>query len=153
VGSAPPFDGQPRMLSPPSHRGFVALPGTPGRLLRAPVKGVEQPTYLPRVRGNAKFQTDEGGAPTAGPELSAKAVGGRTSVQQCGPAGHLLGRQPPWGPGRRPAAERLGTDGACPGPPLTDGPSLTPKASAIWRCDQPRCLRRQAWMRRASFQS
>jgi hypothetical protein len=28
---------------------------------------------------------------------------------------------------------------------------LTPMASAIWRCNQPRCMRSQAWRRRASF--
>jgi hypothetical protein len=77
---------------------------------------------MPRVIGDAKFQADDGGDPTAGPELSAKAIGGRTSVQQRGQAGKVLGRQPPRGPGRRPAPKSLGADFAGPCHPLTDGP-------------------------------
>jgi hypothetical protein len=69
---------------------------------------------------DAEFPADDGGDPTAGPELSAKAIGSRTSVQQLGQAGQLLGRQPPRGPGSRPAPKRLGTDVAGPCHPLTD---------------------------------
>jgi hypothetical protein len=75
---------------------------------------------MTRVIGDTKFQTDDGGDPTAGPEFSAKAVGGRTAMQQLGQAGELLGRQPPRGPGWRPTPESLGPDVAGPCHPLTD---------------------------------
>ena len=70
---------------------------------------------MPRVRGDTTFQADDGRAPTAGPQLSATAVGGGALRPQGGQAGQLLGRQPPWGPGGRAAPERLGP--GFPGPP------------------------------------
>jgi hypothetical protein len=70
--------------------------------------------------GDTKFQADDGGDSTAGPQFSAKAVGGGALMQQGGQAGQLLGRQPPRGPRWRSAPERLGA--GFPGPlhPLTD---------------------------------
>jgi hypothetical protein len=82
---------------------------------------------MTRVIGDTKFQVDDGGAPRAGPELSAEAIGRGTSLQQLGQAGELLGRQPPRGPGWRSTPERLGTGGAGPCHPLTDSSLADPQ--------------------------
>ena len=103
--------------------------------------------------GDAKLQANDGGDPSAGPELAPEAIGFGTTVQEVGQARELLGGQAAGAPQREADA------GGPRGPPsrarvihwLTAA-SLTPKASAIWRCDQPCCLRCQAWNRRASFQ-
>jgi hypothetical protein len=75
---------------------------------------------MTRMRGDTKFQADEGRDPAAGPEVPAEAVGGGASMHQCGQAGQWLGRQPPRGPGGRPTPEGLGTAIAGPRQPLTD---------------------------------
>ena len=75
---------------------------------------------MTRMRGDTTCQADDGGDSTAGPQFSAKAVGGGALMQQGGQAGQLLGRQPPRGPRWWPTPERLGTDGAGPCHPLTD---------------------------------
>ena len=54
----------------------MALPSPPGGLLRTPADHVEQATHMPRVRGDTKVQTDDGGDPTAGPEFSWKPSAG-----------------------------------------------------------------------------
>jgi hypothetical protein len=78
--------------------------------------------------GEAKFQAEDGGDARAGPEFSAKAVGGGAPMQQGGQAVQLLGRQPPRSPGVRPTPECLGTHGAGPGHPLTDRALADPQS-------------------------
>jgi hypothetical protein len=110
------------------HGGFVALASPPGGFWRTPADQVEQAPHMPRVIGTTKFQTDDGSDPTAGPEFSAKAVGGWTAMQQLGQAGELLGRQPPRSPGWRPTPESLGTNVAGPCHLLTDRALADPQS-------------------------
>jgi hypothetical protein len=83
-GPPPLVDGWPGLLTPMGNRGFIMLPSPMHRLLRAPAKLVEQATHMLWMIGNAKFQIDDGGDPTAGPELSAEAIGRGTPMQQRG---------------------------------------------------------------------
>jgi hypothetical protein len=82
---------------------------------------------MPRVISDPKCQADDGGDPRAGPELSAEAIGHGPAMQQLGQPGELVGRQPPRGPGWRSTPERLGTGGAGPCHPLTDGSLADPQ--------------------------
>jgi hypothetical protein len=76
---------------------------------------------MTRMIGDAEFQADDGGDASTGPQLSSKAIGSGPSMQQLGQTSELVGRQPPRGPRRRPATERLGTTVAGSCHPLTDG--------------------------------
>ena len=77
---------------------------------------------MPRMIGDAECQADDGGNACTGPQLATEALGEGPALQERGPAGERVGRQPPRGPGWRPAPERLGSGFAGPGHPLTDGP-------------------------------
>jgi hypothetical protein len=76
---------------------------------------------------DAECQADDGGDAGPGPQLATKAISCRPARPQPGQAGELVGRQPPRGPGRRPATERRGADVAGPCHPLTGGPLADPQ--------------------------
>jgi len=108
-------------LAPPGNRRLVALAGPPGRLLRAPPEGLAEAADMTGMIGDAKFQANDGGDASTGPQLSTEAIGHGPSMQQLGHAGELVGRQSPRGPGRGPAPEHRGAGFAGPCHPLTDG--------------------------------
>jgi hypothetical protein len=78
------------------------------------------------MRGDAECQADDGGDARTGPQLPTKAIGDGPSLQQLGQASELVGRQPPRGPGWRPATESLGAGFAGPCHPLADGAFADP---------------------------
>ncbi len=77
---------------------------------------------MDRMVGEAKFQVDHRGDPSAGPDLPPEAIGFGATVQQVGQAGELCGREPARGPGRRAVAQGVGTLLAGTLHPLADGP-------------------------------
>ena len=109
------------------NRGFVALAGAPGGLLRAPADRLAQAADMARMVRDAEFQTNHGGDPATGPDLAPKAIGFGPSVQQLGQARQLLGDQPAGGPRVGPMPERLGAPVAGPRHPLADGPLADPQ--------------------------
>jgi hypothetical protein len=121
AGLPPPVDRGPCLLAPLANRRCVALAGAAGGLLRGPAPRLAPAAHRTRMRGEAKFQADEGGDSRTGPQLSTTAIGCGPSMPQLGQAGELLGRQAPRGPGGRPATERRGAGCACPMHPLPDG--------------------------------
>ena len=48
--------------------------------------------------GDTQFQADDGGNPTAGPQLAAEAIGFGAALQQSGELSELLDREPASGP-------------------------------------------------------
>jgi hypothetical protein len=71
--------------------------------------------------GDAEFQADDGGDARTGPQLSTKAIGCGSTLQQLGQAGELCGREPARGPGRGMVAQGVGALLAGALHPLTDG--------------------------------
>jgi len=55
--------------------------------------------------GNPKFELNHRGNTPAGRDLSPKAIGSGTPVQELGQTGELFSRESPWGPRRGPVAE------------------------------------------------
>jgi hypothetical protein len=102
--------------------GLVALTGPPCRFLEAASHHVEQATYMPRMRGNAKFQADDYSEASGGPDLAPDAIGFGAAGQELGQAGQLCDGQPGASTRRWPMAKGLGTSRAGALHPLADGP-------------------------------
>ena len=90
------------------NRRVVALAGSPGRLLRAPVDGLAETADMTGMVGNPIFELNHGGEPPTGPELSPKAIGFGPPLQERGQAGERRGREPARGPGRLMVAQGVG---------------------------------------------
>jgi hypothetical protein len=65
-----------------SNGSFVALAGTPLRLLWALANGVEQSTHMEGIIGDAKLQANDRIDPSANPDFSTKAVDFSPAVQE-----------------------------------------------------------------------
>jgi hypothetical protein len=70
---------------------------------------------------DAKFHSNDGRNPAAGPELPPEAMGCGAALQQCGQSSKLGGSQSPWGTGWGVVSEGLRAPLPSTPYPLTDG--------------------------------
>ena len=108
---------------------------------------------MARMVGNAELLLDDLGDAGAGPDLTAKAVGFRPMRQEVRNEAQLIqaelgGMAGAWAPSRAagPSLRAVAIH-------WLTAPSVTSKTTAMSRCFQPSCLRRQACIRRHSRQS
>jgi hypothetical protein len=97
-----------------------------------------------RMVPDAKCQVNDDGDARSGPDLAAKAVGFGPPVQKVGQAGQLVGRQAAGDTRRRAVLKGRRALLAGTFPHWLTAASLTPRASAMWRWDQPCCRSSQA---------
>src|SRR5260370_14888447 len=115
------FQGWPALLPPRLDGGLVALRCPRDRALHAVPHGMQEPTDMGRVRGDAKRASDDLRHPLAGPHLPAEAICLRSAFHEGGQLRELLGAQ-----ARLPTGSGLPPQPLPPLPP----PPLDPLADA-----------------------